>query len=80
MRIQKGQAKIPSRDLQILRVEREQEKRSLNHSLRRVSKASKKSGAMSMFGVLTAHFSPGLPITVVSSIKKGIPLGILVEK
>lgn len=58
----------------------EYDKQISNHSLRSISKASKKSGAMSMFGVLTAHFNPGLPITVVSSIKNGIPLGIFVEK
>jgi len=42
--------------------------------------ASKKSGAISGFGVLMAHLTPGVPTTVVSSIKKATPLGILVEK
>lgn len=58
----------------------EYDKQTSNHSLISISKASKKSGAMSMLGVLTAHFNPGFPTTVVSSIKNGIPLGIFVEK
>lgn len=34
---------------------------------------SKKSGAISGFGVLIADLTPGFPMTVVSSIKKGVP-------
>lgn len=42
--------------------------------------ASKKNGANSAFGVLIAHLTPGLPIAVVTSVKKGIPRGIFAEK
>ena len=33
-----------------------------------------------MFGVLTAHFTPGTPTTAVISIRKGIPRGILADR
>ncbi|KVH90024.1 hypothetical protein Ccrd_007886 [Cynara cardunculus var. scolymus] len=42
--------------------------------------ASKNNGAISGFGVLMAHLSPGTPMTAVSSIKKGIPRGILADR
>ena len=48
--------------------------------MRRVPMASKKSADISGLGDLIAHLTPGFPITVVSSIKNGIPLGSLAEK
>ena len=45
-----------------------------------ISGASKNNGAISGLGVLTAHLSPGTPITAVSSIKKGIAFGILADR
>ena len=51
-----------------------------NQLVRRFSIASKKRGAISGLGVLIAHLRPGTPTTAVSSIKKGIPWGILAER
>ncbi|KAF3684985.1 hypothetical protein FXO38_00020 [Capsicum annuum] len=48
--------------------------------LSKVSTTSKKRGAISGLGVFMVHLTPGVPITVVSSIKKGIPRGILAER
>lgn len=48
--------------------------------LRRVSRASKNKGPISGVGDLIAHLSPGTPITAVSSIKNGIPFGILADR
>lgn len=56
------------------------EERRRNQLLRRFSRASKKRGAISGLGDLIAHFSPGIPITAVSSIKNGIPRGIFAER
>lgn len=42
--------------------------------------ASNRSPDISGLGVLAAHLTPGLPITVVSSIKNGMPRGIFDEK
>jgi hypothetical protein len=41
--------------------------------------ASKKRATISLFGVLTAHFTPGTPTAAVSSIRKGIPRGIFAD-
>lgn len=42
--------------------------------------ASKKRGAISGLGVLIAHFTPGAPATIVSSIKNVIPPGTWAER
>jgi hypothetical protein len=46
----------------------------------RASIASKKRGTISLFGVLTAHFTPGTPTAAVTSIRKGIPRGIFADR
>lgn len=58
----------------------EDENENIFQLWRKCSSASKKRGAISGLGVLIAHLTPGTPTAAVSSIKNGIPLGILAER
>lgn len=50
------------------------------HHVRRVSMASKMSGANSGPGIFNAHLTLGIPTVVESLMRNGIPRGILVDR